>query len=64
MGYTETPGTREAAWRRSMTPDQEQLAAELQARAERLRVGAADDGEGLSIREAVDLAAVQMGLAR
>lgn len=45
--------------RPSMTPEQQELADELHMRALALRT--ASDGE-LSIHEAVDLAAVQLGL--
>jgi hypothetical protein len=46
-----------------MTPAQLALAAELHTRADRLRDGAAADGDSLSIRDAIHLAAVQMGVA-
>ncbi|MDI5965789.1 hypothetical protein [Streptantibioticus silvisoli] len=42
-----------------LTAEQQVLADELHARAEALRAGSE---EGLSIREAVELAAVQLGL--
>ncbi len=54
------PPTRRAKDRaRALTPEQQELADDLHVRALSLR--AASDGE-LSIREAVALAAVQLGL--
>jgi DNA-binding MarR family transcriptional regulator len=47
--------------RRALTPEQQRLADRLQERAERLM---ADAEEGMSIREAVEFAAVQLGIAR
>lgn len=47
-----------------MTPEQQALAAELHARAVRLRDGAAAAGDSLSIRDAIHLAAIQMGVTR
>ncbi|MER6433366.1 hypothetical protein ABT272_37420 [Streptomyces sp900105245] len=48
---------------RSLTTAQRELAKRLAARAEALRLGAGrDGGEGLSVVDAVALAAVQLGL--
>lgn len=47
--------------RRALTPEQQALADRLQERAQRLM---ADAEDGLSIREAVEFAAVQLGIAR
>jgi hypothetical protein len=63
MSYTETPTRQQPAWRSDLTPEQHALASQLHTRADRLRAGAAADGESLSIREAVELAAVQLGVA-
>lgn len=63
MPDTEAPDSRWAPTRRprgrALTPDQLALADDLHTRALALR--AASDGD-LSIREAVNLAAVQLGL--
>lgn len=42
-----------------LTPEQRQLAADLAERAERIRARAED---GMSFREAIDLAAAQLGI--
>ncbi|WP_329043019.1 hypothetical protein OHT61_32120 [Streptomyces sp. NBC_00178] len=48
---------------RSLPDVQRELAGRREGRARLLRVAACqDDGEGLSVREAVALAAVQLGL--
>jgi len=59
-----TPGQR-PRWA-SLTDEQRAVAAELVARAEQLRDGATADPDspGLSLRDAVHLAAIQMGAAR
>lgn len=46
--------------RRLLTSEEQCLAEQIQRRAERLRAGSE---AGLSIRQAVELAAVQMGVA-
>jgi hypothetical protein len=56
--YVPEPG-RNRTGRRQLTPQQQVLAEDLHMRAAALRA-AADDG--MSIREAIDLAAVQLGL--
>jgi hypothetical protein len=61
MTYPQNPRFQDRPTRRLLTPEQQLLAEALHARAESLRAGAED---GLSFREAVDLAAVQMGMAR
>ncbi|MFZ3467496.1 hypothetical protein ACODT3_39905 [Streptomyces sp. 4.24] len=48
---------------RLLNDGQRDLADRLQDRANRLREQAGDDGDSLSIRDAVALAAVQLGLA-
>jgi hypothetical protein len=53
------PAGRRCPRRRTLTDAQRELAERLQERAEALRA-ACDDG--LGVREAVDLAAVQLGL--
>lgn len=60
MDTTRTPGFEPRPVRRALTPEQQHLADELQRRAQRLRSISED---GLSIREAVELAAVQLGVA-
>ena len=62
MDHTEDPRPAEAdsvprRWLK-FSDDQRAVAAELARRAERLRAGSED---GISIREAVELAAIQMG---
>ncbi|MZE55386.1 hypothetical protein GTY86_35410 [Streptomyces sp. SID5770] len=55
-----------AGWRRgcrNLTDVQRELADRLTVRAEMLRAEAGRDGEALSIRDAIALAAVQPGLA-
>ncbi|MFC8015600.1 hypothetical protein [Streptomyces cinereoruber] len=47
---------------RNLTAPQRELAERLAVRAELLRAEAGRDGEALSIRDAVALAAVQLGL--
>ncbi|MZE55388.1 hypothetical protein GTY86_35420 [Streptomyces sp. SID5770] len=47
---------------RNLTDPQRELADRLAVRAELLRAEADRDGEGLSIRDAIALAAVQLGL--
>ncbi|MFJ3787015.1 hypothetical protein [Streptomyces sp. NPDC090093] len=47
---------------RNLTDPQRELAERLAVRAELLRSEAGRDGEALSIRDAVALAAVQLGL--
>ncbi|WP_432129524.1 hypothetical protein [Streptomyces sp. bgisy082] len=47
---------------RNLTGSQRDLAERLAVRAELLRAGAGRDGEALSIRDAVVLVAVQLGL--
>lgn len=53
------PGTRSRTRRLQLTTEQQELADDLHVRA--LAIRAASDGE-LSIRDAVHLAAVQLGL--
>lgn len=57
--YMPEPGARSRKGRPHLTPEQQALAEDLLVRALALR--AASDGE-LSIREAIDLAAAQLGL--
>lgn len=57
---TLTPRFQPRPSRPVLDADQERLAAALQERAERLRASSA---EGLSVAQAVDLAAIQMGVA-
>lgn len=59
MGHTQSPEWAPRRRRRVLPPEQQALADELTARATALRDGS--DGE-LSVREAVALAAVQLGL--
>ncbi|MGA5499419.1 hypothetical protein ACPCSP_34485 [Streptomyces cinereoruber] len=47
---------------RSLTDPQRELADRLEVRAELLRAEAGRDGEHLGIRDAITLAAVQLGL--
>lgn len=47
--------------RPALTPEQQDIAQRLQERAARLM---ADADEGMSIRDAVEFAAVQLGIAR
>lgn len=61
MDHPQNPRFQNRPSRRELTPEQRHLADALHARAERLR---ASSEHGLSIREAVELAAVQMGVAR
>lgn len=61
MDHIESPQAPAGPWRADLTPEQAALAGQLQARAEQLRDGSA---AGLSWAAAVDLAAVQMGVAR
>lgn len=64
---TENPTPNQRRRWAKLTDEQRDLAAELVARAERLRDQAnadPDDDRGLSLREAMALAAVQMGLDR
>lgn len=63
MNHLPATATRQGRRAQPLTPEQQLLADELHTRAQQLREGAAADG-GLSIREAIDLAAVQMGLGR
>lgn len=66
MPDTESPTPVERPRWAALTDEQRDLAAELVARAEKLRTEAnADpDSDGLSIRDAMALAAVQMGHAQ
>lgn len=57
--YAPLPGRRNRTGRRQLTPQQQRLADDLHLRAAALRAASED---GMSIREAVDLAAVQLGL--
>ncbi|OKI16547.1 hypothetical protein [Streptomyces sp. CB03911] len=61
MDHIESPQAPTGPWRVDLTPEQAALAGRLQARAEQLRNASA---AGLSWRDAVDLAAVQMGVAQ
>lgn len=54
--------TRRSA-RPMLTAEQQQIADQLTARAHQLRADAERDGDSLSIREAIDIAAIQLGLA-
>lgn len=60
MTPTRNPRSEAGAFRRTLTPEEQHLAEQIHRRAERLRAGSED---GLSIRQAVELAAVQMGVA-
>ena len=60
MDYTRNSSSRVKHWGQ-MTTEQRALSARIQARADRLRDRAAACGESLGIREAVDLAALQLG---
>jgi len=60
MDYTRNLSGRGKHWE-SMTTEQRTLSARIQARADGLRDHAAACGESLGIREAVDLAALQLG---
>lgn len=64
--HTENPTPDSRPRWGTLTDEQRDLAAELMARAERLRdhANADPDSDGLSLREAMALAAVQMGLGR
>lgn len=64
--HTENPTPENRRRWATLTDEQRDLAAELMARAERLRdqANADPDSDGLSLREAMALAAVQMGLGR
>lgn len=57
--YAPLPGSRNRTGRRQLTPQQQAMADELHMRAAALRAASED---GLSISEAVELAAVQLGL--
>lgn len=61
MDYTRNAGSRVKHWEQ-MTTEQRALSVRIQARADGLRDQAAACGESLGIREAVDLAALQLGL--
>jgi hypothetical protein len=63
MSIIHAPNAIPAPWRQELTPEQRALAKELTLRANRLRDGVAAGGDSLSIREALNLAAVQMGVA-
>ena len=54
------PQSSPSSFRRLLTPEEQHLAEQIHRRAERLRAGSED---GLSIRQAVELAAIQMGVA-
>lgn len=58
---TRRPAAHRRTGRNALTPEQLALAEDLHLRAAALR---AASEEGLSIREAIDLAAVQLGLQR
>jgi len=45
------------------TPEQQAIADRLHKRADELRAGAHADGDALSIRAAIDIAAIELGLA-
>jgi hypothetical protein len=48
---------------RTLTADEQALADRLTARANELRAAAEADGDSLTIRAAIDIAAFQLGLA-
>lgn len=52
------PSKRRSSPREGLTPEQQALADALQVRAERIR---SESEDGLSIREATNLAAIQLG---
>lgn len=49
---------------RQLTPEQQAVADQLTARANQLRAAAEADGDHLTIREAIDIAAIQLGHTR
>ncbi|MGW0008083.1 hypothetical protein ACWDT6_30220 [Nocardia grenadensis] len=48
--------------RRPLTAEQQPIADRLERRAHELRAAADADGDGLSIRAAIDIAATELGL--
>lgn len=60
MTPTRNPQSEPRPFRRLLTAEEQHLAEQIHRRAEHLRAGSED---GLSIRQAVELAAVQTGVA-